>query len=164
MFIPTIVMALLAFIFIMIGYFRGEGAHLTGLNAAWKMFYEVLPILIFAFILAGMAQALIPQEKIAQWIGNASGWRGIILGTVAGAFTPGGPYVSFPIVAGLMKSGAGIGTLVAFITSWSLLAFARLPIEVGVIGWRFALIRLLSTAFFPVIAGFIAQVLVRFIH
>jgi uncharacterized membrane protein YraQ (UPF0718 family) len=65
--------------------------------------------------------------------------------------------VSFPIAAALLKAGASVGTLVAFVTAWSLWALGRLPIEVGIIGWRFTLVRFLSTLIFPPIAGFIAE-------
>jgi len=50
-----------------------------------------------------------------------------------------------------------VGTLVAFLTAWSLWAVARLPMEIGILGWKFTLIRLACTFFFPPIAGFIAQ-------
>jgi uncharacterized membrane protein YraQ (UPF0718 family) len=86
-----------------------------------------------------------------------SGFRGILLGTVAGAIAPGGPYVSLPIAAGLIKSGAGVGTMVAFLTGWSLWALGRLPMEVGILGWKFTIIRFTSTFIFPPIAGLIAQ-------
>ena len=120
---------------------------------------QVLPLLIFAFIVAGMAQVLLPAELLSRWVGNESGWRGILIGTLAGGLTPGGPYVSLPIAAGLFKSGAGVGTMVAFITGWSLLAVGRLPMEVGILGWKFTIIRLVSTCFFPPLAGWIAHVL-----
>jgi hypothetical protein len=47
--------------------------------------------------------------------------------------------------------------MVAFMTGWSLLAVSRLPMEIGIIGWKFTLIRLASTFFFPPIAGMIAN-------
>jgi uncharacterized protein len=98
---------------------------------------------------------------VAAWIGPESGLRGILIGTVAGGFAPGGPYVSLPIVASLLHSGAGVGTLVAFLTGWSLWAVARLPMEIGVLGWKFTAIRLACTFFFPPVAGLLAQVLFR---
>ena len=157
MLIPTVLMALLAIILVIIGMNKGNNAHIIGLRAAWQTTYQVLPLLIFAFIIAGMVQTLLPHDVINRWIGAESGFRGILIGTVAGGITPGGPYVSLPIIAGLMKSGAGVGTMVAFLTSWSLWAIARLPMEVGILGWKFTLIRLASTFFFPPIAGLIAQ-------
>jgi uncharacterized membrane protein YraQ (UPF0718 family) len=72
---------------------------------------------------------------------------------------PGGPFVSLPLAAGLYRSGAGIGTMVAFLTGWSLWAFSRLPMEVGILGWKLTLIRIGSTFFFPPIAGLLAHFL-----
>jgi len=157
MLIPTIIMAILATVLLAIGYSRGEGQHIQGLNSGLKMIVEIIPLLLFAFIVAGMIQVLLPQELLSKWIGEESGLKGILIGTIAGGLTPGGPYVSLPVVAGLLKAGAGVGTLVAFLTAWSLWAVARLPMEIGILGWKFTLIRLACTFFFPPIAGFIAQ-------
>lgn len=161
MFVPTIIMAVIAIMFLVIGYYRGEGQHIYGLKSAVEMILEILPLLIFAFIVAGMVQVLLPKELLSKWIGGESGFRGIMIGTVVGGFAPGGPYVSLPIAAALMRSGAGVGTMVAFLTGWSLWAVSRIPMEVGIMGWRFTLIRLVSTFFFPPVAGFIAQFLFK---
>ena len=157
MLIPTIIMGALAAIFLIVGYYKGQGQHLTGIKSAMNMTVQILPLLVFALIVAGMVQVLLPQELISKWIGAESGIRGILIGTVAGALAPGGPYVSLPVAAGLLRSGAGVGTMVAFLTGWSLWAVSRLPMEVGILGWKFTLIRLASTFFFPPIAGLIAQ-------
>ena len=157
MFIPTVVMGVLAMILLTVGLSRGEGQHISGLKSALKMTTEILPLLIFAFIVAGMVQILLPKELLSKWVGTESGIRGILIGTLAGGFTPGGPYVSLPVVAGLLKSGAGVGTMVAFLTSWSLWAVGRLPMEFGILGWKFTLARLACTFFFPPIAGFVAH-------
>lgn len=157
MLIPTIVMGALAIILLIIGYYKGQGQHISGVKSALNMTVEILPLLIFAFILAGMVQVLVPHELISKWVGVESGIRGILIGTVAGGLTPGGPFVSLPIVAGLLRSGASVGTMVAFLTGWSLWAVSRLPMEVGILGWKFTLIRIACTFFFPPIAGLLAQ-------
>ena len=157
MLIPTIVMGVLAIAFLFIGFQKGADLPVLGLKAAGAMLLQMVPLLIFAFIIAGMIPLLIPEGIISRWIGAESGFRGILIGTIAGALMPGGPYVSLPLVAGFMRVGASIGTMVAFITGWSLLAFARLPMELGIMGWKFTLIRLGCTFFFPPIAGLIAN-------
>jgi uncharacterized membrane protein YraQ (UPF0718 family) len=157
MLIPTIIMAVLAIVLLAVGYSKGEGQHIQGLRSGVKMIVEILPLLMFAFIVAGMVQILLPQELLSRWIGEESGLKGIFIGTVAGGLTPGGPYVSLPLVAGLLKAGAGVGTVVAFLTAWSLWAVARLPMELGILGWKFTFVRLVCTFFFPPIAGFLAQ-------
>jgi uncharacterized membrane protein YraQ (UPF0718 family) len=157
MLIPTLIMALLAIILLIIGYSKGGGQHVTGLKYAVKITIQIFPLLICAFIVAGMVQVLLPHELISKWVGEGSGMRGIFIGTLAGSLTPGGPYVSLPLAAGFLKAGAGLGTMVAFITAWSLWAVSRLPLEIGILGWKFTLIRLACVFFFPPIAGFLAQ-------
>jgi uncharacterized membrane protein YraQ (UPF0718 family) len=157
MLIPTIIMGVIAVILLYIGYQKGGGEHILGLKAGGNMLLQIAPLLIFAFIIAGMIQVLLPTETISRWIGTESGFRGLLIGTVAGGLAPGGPYVSLPIAAGLLRAGASVGTMVAFLTAWSLWAVTRLPLEVGLMGWQFTLIRLACTFFFPPIAGLIAN-------
>jgi uncharacterized membrane protein YraQ (UPF0718 family) len=59
--------------------------------------------------------------------------------------------------ATLLHAGAGIGTMVAFMTGWSLLAVSRLPLEVSLLGWKFTAVRLACTFFLPVVAGLLAN-------
>lgn len=157
MIVPTLMMAVLALVLLYLGYQQGGGQHLKGLTQAFRMTGQILPLLLFALIVGSMVQVLVSQEAISRWVGSESGLRGLLVGTVAGGFAPGGPYVSLPIVAGLIRSGASVGTMVAFITGWSLWSVGRLPMDIGILGWKLALIRLACTFFFPPIAGFLAQ-------
>ena len=157
MLIPTIFMGVLAVILFSISYYRGEGEHIAGIKVALNMIGLILPLLFFALIVAGMVQVLIPHALLAKWVGAESGLRGIFLGAIAGGLSPGGPFVNLPIAAGLLRAGAGVGTMVAFLTAWSLWAISRLPIEVGILGWKFTLIRLACTFIFPPLAGIIAN-------
>jgi uncharacterized membrane protein YraQ (UPF0718 family) len=159
MLIPTIIMGIVALLLLLIGYQRGAGQHIEGIKSALSMTIGILPLLVFAFTIAGMTQVLLPQEMIAKWVGTESGLRGIFIGSVAGGLCPGGPFVSLPIAAGLIRSGASMGTMVAFLTGWSLWAVSRLPMEVGILGWKLTSIRIASTLLFPPLAGFIAQAL-----
>jgi uncharacterized membrane protein YraQ (UPF0718 family) len=158
MLVPTIIMAVLAIALMVVAYYRGGTPQITGgLKAAGNMLLQMAPLLIFAMIIAGIIPMLVPAQKIAGWVGAESGWRGILIGSAVGGLMPGGPFVSLPIAAGLMRVGAGIGTMVALITGWSLLAFSRLPMEIGIMGWRFTLIRLACTFFFAPVSGFLAS-------
>ena len=97
MLIPTIVMGIGAVILIFIAYKRGSGEHIVGLKLGWDMLLQMLPLLVFALILAGMIQTLIPREAISGWVGAESGFKGLLIGTVIGGFLPGGPFVTMPI-------------------------------------------------------------------
>ena len=160
---PTVVMFVIALVLFIIAALQGEAKHVVGLKSAWNMTLQIIPLLIFAFIIAGLAQTLLPHDLISKWVGDESGFRGILIGTLAGALTPGGPYVSLPVAAGLLKTGASIPPMVAFVTGWSLMSVARLPLEVGIMGWRFTLIHLLSVIIFAPLAGLLASLLVKLI-
>jgi len=152
-------MLAIAVILLVVAYLQGDNLHFLGLKTGAKMLGQVMPLLIIAFIIAGLIQVLIPKEFIIKWLGKEAGFKGILFGTLAGGLTPGGPFVCFPIIASIYKSGAGIGTVVAYITAWSLVSMARLPYEISLISPKFAAIRLACTFFFPPIAGLIAWLL-----
>jgi len=131
----------------------GEGFAETG-----KLLKTVLPNLAIGFTLAGFLTLLLPQELVAKWLGEGSGARGVLVGTVAGALTPGGPFTHFPILAGLMVKGAAIGPVCAYIAAWALIGVHRIMIwEAPILGWRFVAVRVAACAMLPLVAGFGAQ-------
>jgi uncharacterized protein len=161
MLVSTIVLGVVAAILVAIGYARGGGQHVQGMRIAWRLTWEIAPMILFAMVIAGMVQVLVPRELISRLVGGQSGFRGILIGTAAGALSPGGPYINIPLVGALLNAGASMGTTVAFLTAWSLISISRLPMEVGILGWKFAGVRLAVSFFFPPIAGVLAQALAR---
>lgn len=153
----TIIMIVLAVILTVVAYFRG-GVHLVGLRLGVETIWDNSLILLASFAVAGLARVLIPKELISQWLGAQAGFKGILLGCVAGGLVPGSPYSVFPIIASFYDAGASIGTMVGFITAYSLWSVSRLPLEVGIIGPKVTLARLLSTLIFPPVAGLVAHI------
>lgn len=142
---------------------RGPEVALAGLKAGASMGLNILPILALAFLAAGMVGQVLPQEAMVKWMGDQSGWRGLLAGTVAGALTPGGPFVQFPIVAALLNAGAGVAPMMAYITAWSLLGVNRLLVFEGpLLGWRLALSRVAASLALPFLVGWLTRaILVR---
>jgi uncharacterized membrane protein YraQ (UPF0718 family) len=152
----TFIMIVLAVILTVVAYFRG-GVHVVGLRLGARTIWDNLLILLASFAVAGLARVLIPKELISQWLGTQAGLKGILLGCIAGGLVPGSPYSVFPIIASFYEAGAGVGTIVGFVTAYSLWSVSRLPLEVGIIGPKVTLARYLSTLIFPPIAGLVAQ-------
>ena len=99
---------------------------------------------------------------MSAWMGEETGLRGILLGTVAGILTPSGPFIAMPLAVVLLRGGAASGAVVAFLSGWALLALHRLVAwEVPILGWRFALLRYAACLALPVLAGVLARALVR---
>ena len=141
----------------------GKQAVLEGLKAAWSMVVLVGPRLLAAFIMAGFVQVLLPKDLIKKWLGAKSGMRGILIASAVGVITPGGPTLSFPLLAALFKLGAGYGPLVAYLTSWEILSFYRIVIwEIPFMGINFTALRFSVSLVLPIVAGLTAQKISRF--
>lgn len=131
--------------------------HAVGLLAT------VLPQLAGGVLIGGLAQQLLGKDKIAALLGAQSGLRGLAIATAAGALTPGGPYMTFPIVVALWKAGAELGALVTYVVAWSLFGFSRLIVwELPLMGLDFTSARILVSLPLPLIAGLLARRLLRY--
>lgn len=137
----------------------GQDLALEGLRQGFQTLVSVTPILLAAFLTAGLTNVLISKELVERWLTTSAGWRGILLGCIGGALIPGGPYVYYPIAGSLLQSGAGVGVLVAFVTAKNLWAVSRLPYEFALLGPRLTLMRSALTLIFPPLLGYLAEIL-----
>lgn len=160
----TVLIWLLAGVMVAIALTQGKETAMNGARGSWRALLDLAPLLIGVFIIVGFADAILPKELIAKLLGGESGMRGIIIASGLGVVTPGGPFVSYPLVATLYRAGAGIGPLVAFVTGWALGSVSRLPLEIGLVGLRLTAIRLASSFLLPPLAGLIASGLVRLLR
>jgi uncharacterized membrane protein YraQ (UPF0718 family) len=136
----------------------GEDAFRTALSEDLDLLVQLLPRMAAAVLLAGLVQALVPRQWISRWVGEDSGLRGIVVASLAGMLTPGGPMTSFSLVIALQQSGADRGALVAYVTSWSLLGVQRMLVwEIPLLGSDFALLRFAVSAALPIVAGLLAR-------
>lgn len=154
----TIGMAVVAVILTILAYVQG-GIKLVnrGFASGGQMLLQVFPLLLVAFLVAGLIQTLVSQEMIKKWLGKESGFKGLLLGAVAGALMPGGPYVFYPIAASFLMGGAEIGTVLAFVTAKNLWTLSRLPMEIALIGSHITLVRYVITFAFPILVGLVAN-------
>lgn len=132
---------------------------MEGLQAGLKQMLLSIPLIIGAFLLAGMIEVLIPREFVQGWLSREAGLKGIVLGTLGGMLLAVGPYASFPIIASVWASGAGLGTVVAILTGWALLGLDKAPFETAFFGPRFYVYKLSVNVLFCLGAGFIAHFL-----
>jgi uncharacterized membrane protein YraQ (UPF0718 family) len=140
----------------------GRELALQGLSGGGALLARYALIIAVSFLAAGVAEALVPRDLVRQTLGGESGLRGILLAAGAGAITPAGPFVSMPIAAVLLRSGAAPSSVVAFLAGWSLLALHRFVAwEVPILGLRFALLRYGICLGLPVLAGLFTRALLR---
>jgi uncharacterized membrane protein YraQ (UPF0718 family) len=145
-------------------YHRGMDVTLQGLSGGGRLLLDVFPRLIFAFAVAGLIQVLVPAELISKSLGKGSGLKGLLIGSLGGAITPGGPMTHFPIMASFYRSGADIGPLLAYLTAWSLLSIPRLIVwEIPILGAGISLVRYSVCLILPPVVGFAGGILLRLV-
>jgi uncharacterized membrane protein YraQ (UPF0718 family) len=161
----TIVMLAAAVLALAAVYLKSPEAAEKGLTATGSLILEITPRMIAAFTLAGLFQAVVPQEVIVRWMGHESGVRGILIGMTLGGITPGGPMTHFPVIASLFKMGVGVGPLVAYLTAWSLFGLQRVIMwEIPFLGPRVVAMRIAVSFFFPLLAGWLCSLLWEKFH
>jgi uncharacterized membrane protein YraQ (UPF0718 family) len=140
----------------------GLSRALDGYRAGLDLALSVAPQVTLGFALAGLITIVVPQELIGRLIGEESGLPGILVATLAGLLTPGGPFLQFPLVASLSRSGAGVGPLAAYLTAWSLLGLNRAIVwEIPLLGGSFTVARYAVSIAAPILVGLAMPVLYR---
>ena len=123
-------------------------------------FVVLIPRVLVGVVGSGYIAAVLPPELIANLIGPNSGVGGIVLGTLAGAATPGGAVVGFSIGAAALKGGAGAPQVIAYTTAWSLYTIQRLiNWEIHMMPPRVVWLRAAISIPLPLLAGLSAMLI-----
>src|SRR5260221_8717998 len=153
-----LVVAVLAFLAAM----RGRVLLDDGARAGAMEFILLLPRIGIGVVGSGFVAEALPNEWIAPWLGPQSGFLGVVIATIGGALTPGGPVVGFSIGAAALKSGAGAPQVIAYSTAWALYAIHRLLIwEVPLMPARVVWLRAAVSLPLPFMAAALAMLLGR---
>lgn len=128
------------------------------LGHSGKLIGTVWLDLLLGFVLAGLIHVIIPEPAVIKWLGKQNLWYGVLAGWGLGLLIPGGPYVTFPIAANLLRQGAAPGPLIALISAKVLLSPIRvLSFEAPLLGWPMTAARLLPSLFLPPLLGLLGQ-------
>jgi hypothetical protein len=140
-----------------LGYLVWQRGRVVALSAAREGamgFINIVPRIALGVIGSGYIAAVIPPEIITGWLGPDSGWLGVLMATIAGAATPGGPVVGFSIGAVALKVGGGAPQVIAYVIAWALFAFQRLILwEIPFMPAKFVWFRAAVSLPFPFLAA-----------
>lgn len=138
------------------------GRHRHGLRRGVDMLLVNGPRIFIAILAAGFISQILPEDIVAEWLGDSAGWQGILIGIAVGPFFPGGPLVIMPLLLALLKAGASVPALIALLTAASTWGVHRIfMFEIPMMGGRFTALRLISSIAIPPLAGLLAALLVQ---
>jgi uncharacterized membrane protein YraQ (UPF0718 family) len=121
----------------------------------WGFLKEMILLLPVMFILVGLFDVWVPKEKVQKHIGKASGIKGVFLVMILGFLQAGPIYAAFPVAYILWKKGTPATNVFIYLSSVSILQIPVIAFEVGFLGFKFFILRILIS--FPVFValGFI---------
>ncbi|MGD1878747.1 MAG: hypothetical protein ACFB13_14770 [Kiloniellaceae bacterium] len=125
-----------------IAWRRHDGSFQHSLDLAKVQARLVAPRIFFAVLGAGFIAALVPPELVAAVIGHDTGTLGLVIASIIGAITPGGPMLAFAVGSAALEVGGGTPQIVAFVTAWGLYNVNRTMVwEMPIVGRRATLQR-----------------------
>ena len=129
-----------------------------GLRIGGISLMKTMPVILAGFAMAGLLQALIPKASLVNWLGSQQGIKAFFLATLLGAVTPGPIVVPLAVVAGLAKGGAGMGSMLAYLVAWDVIAVRKVPMTVAFWGsWRLVAVKCAIGLPLTLLAGILAN-------
>jgi len=156
----TIVINLIALAAILTAFAKDKEKAVLSLKMAGKSFVRIIPNVLVIIVFIGLLLGFVPPEQISRFVGEQSGIGGVLLISVIGAIVHIPSLISFPLAASLLKSGASITAIAAFITTLTMVGTVTLPLEIRELGKEIALLRNgMSFVFAIVIASIMGAIL-----
>jgi uncharacterized membrane protein YraQ (UPF0718 family) len=126
------------------------------------IFLDILPKMAAGCLIGVFSTLLIPREVVARLVGAESGLTGLIIATFAGIIMPGGPMTIYPVAGAFLAVGADVGAALAFVTSWTLLGYARALVwELPFFGPHFVIWRMAIAPLFPIFVGILGRLVAK---
>ncbi len=131
----------LAAVLLGLSFLKDKKKTFLSLKKAWTMFINVLPQFIAILLLVGLMLAVLSPETIRRILGDKTGFVGMLISSLVGAITMVPVMIAFPIVAQLLKSGAGMIQIAVFISTLTTVGMVTIPMEVKYLGKKVAILR-----------------------
>lgn len=133
----------------------------TVITASWRFFVEMILILPAVMVLMGVFNVFIPKEVVVKYLGQSAGIKAIFLGILMGALPTGPLYVAFPMASALLKKGAKVSCIIAFLCAWACIKIPQEMVELQFLGPKFMVGRLILTIIFVIIMGISIEQLIE---
>ena len=149
------ILYLITIILLVISFYKDKKKTMISLKKGWKSFANILPPMLGIITTVGIIIAYLNAEIIGRYIGDSSGFLGILLAATVGAVTLIPGFIAFPTAAILLQNGAGYMQLGAFISSLMMVGVMTMPIEIKFFGKKTTILRNLFAFIFSFIVAFI---------
>lgn len=132
---------ILASIFIGLMFLFNKELGMEAIDTVKFSFKEMIMVLPPIFILLGLLDVWVPKDTMVKFMGEESGFIGILLAFFLGSAAAGPLYGAFPVAAVFMKKGVKFTNILIFIGAWSTTKLPMILFEIASMGTKFAMTR-----------------------
>lgn len=115
--ISTIILYGISITLLIISLIKDKEKTKKAIKKGFNSFKKIMPMLIPLFIIVGVVLSVITPDMIKSLLGENTGIVGVVIGLVIGSISFMPPFVTFPLGAELLDSGAGYPQVAAFVTT-----------------------------------------------
>jgi uncharacterized membrane protein YraQ (UPF0718 family) len=142
-------------------FFKNREKTAGSLRVSFKFLRSMaLPTFIIIWTI-GFLLALLPPEVISRTIGREAGFMGVVLAAVVGSIVLIQAFIAFPLAGSLLREGANISAVAAFVTTLVMVGIVTSPLEAKCFGKKFAFWRNLLSFLFALMIALIMGVMLR---
>lgn len=134
---------IIASIIIGITFLWNREIGLKAMDTVKFSFKEMIMVLPPIFVLLGLLDVWVPKDTMVRFMGEGSGYVGILLAFILGSAAAGPLYGAFPVAAVFMKKGVKFSNILIFLGAWSTTKLPMILFEIASMGSKFALTRFL---------------------
>lgn len=110
-------------------------------KVAGKALLKSAPSLLTVLGIVGLTLGILTPETISKLVGSEAGFTATILASIIGAITLIPSLIAFPLAGSLLRSGATVMTISAFVTTLVMVGVVTAPMEIKELGKKFTLLR-----------------------
>lgn len=115
----------------------------NSIKITWKNTAEMLKIIPPIFVLLGLLDVWVKRETMVKYMGEGSGFVGILISFLIGSAAAGPLYAAFPVAGVLLKKGTKLSNVLIMLGAWSTTKIPLLLFEASSMGLKFTTIRFL---------------------
>ena len=144
-----------------LSFFKNKEKTALSLRVSLKFLRSMaLPTLSIIWMI-GFILALLPPDIISRTIGREAGFKGVALAAVVGSIVLIQAFIAFPLAGSLLREGANVSAIAAFVTTLVMVGIVTLPFEAKCFSKKFACWRNFLSFLFALIIALIMGAVLR---
>lgn len=157
----NVILYAITIVILVISYTRDKKKTFTALKKGWKSLENILPQFLSILIIIGIMLAMLTPAVISRFVGQQSGWWGMLVASIVGSTAMIPAFIAFPLTAALLKSGAGLMQIAIFISTLMMVSVVTLPVEIKYFGEKATYLRNCLAYLFSFVVAMVIGVVLR---